>query len=101
MLDIYAQTPSAESAETLANAAVDGLRTYLSDLAVGQQTPKSDQIRLVQLGRARGAVINASIQWQVAMLAFVLTFAVSCATLILVSRVIHEWRLAALSEAAG
>ena len=58
VLDIYAQTPTADSAAALANAAVDELRSYLANLAVTQRTPAKDQIRLRQLGRATGTVIN-------------------------------------------
>ena len=74
MLDVYAQAPNAKDAETLANAAVDGLRTYLADLAVTQQIPAKDQLRLLQLGRASGTVINEGVDWQVAILVFILTF---------------------------
>ena len=61
MLDIYAQTPTADTAETLANAAVNSLQAYLADVARSESTPESQQIRLVQLGKARGAVINEGI----------------------------------------
>jgi hypothetical protein len=98
VLDIYAQTPDTESAEALANAAVDGLQAYLADLAQSAGTPEQKQIQLLQLGRARGAVINQGVHWQVALLAFVLTFALACATLIFLSRVRKGWRLEALSE---
>ena len=50
MLDIYAQTPTAQSAAALANAAVDQLRAYLARVATAQKTPSKDQIRLVQTG---------------------------------------------------
>ena len=98
VLDIYAQTPTAESAETLANAAVDSLRAYLADLAQSESTPDTQQLRLVQLGTARGAVINEGVQWQVALVAFLFTFALACATLIFLSRVSVGWRLASLSD---
>jgi hypothetical protein len=98
VLDIYAQTPDRRSAEALANAVVDGLREQLESLAATQRTPQTDRIRLLQLGKARGAVINHSVDWQVAALAFFLTFAASCATLIFLARVREGWRLAALSE---
>ena len=58
MMDIYSQAPTAQKAEILANAVVDELRAYLADVAVAQRTPEADQIRLVQLGRANGEVIN-------------------------------------------
>ena len=80
MLDIYAQTPTAESAAALANAAVDELKAYLAGLASSQATPAQDQIRLEQLGRATGIVINPGVKYQVALLAFILTFLLACAT---------------------
>jgi hypothetical protein len=98
VLHIYAQTPTAESAQALANAAVDATRTYLADLAESDGTPKDEEIRLMQLGRARGAVINGGIEWQVAILAFLITLAAACATTIFVARVRDGWRLAALAE---
>lgn len=101
LLDVYSQAPTADSAAAIANAAVDELRAYLAGLAVTQQTPPKDQIRLVQLGRARGVVINKGIDLQIALLTFLLTFAVSCATVIFISRVRAGWRLAALSERAS
>jgi hypothetical protein len=101
MLDIYAQTPSAESAEALANAAVDELREYLTGLAATQRTPEKDQIRLIQLGRANGDVINRDVKWQVAIFIFLLTLAISSASVIFIARVRAGWRLEALSEHAA
>ncbi len=98
MMDIYAQAPTAEGAQLLANATVDELRSYIGDLALAEQTPEADRVRLVQLGRADGAVVNRGIQWQVALLAFALTFVVACATVIFFMRLRQGWRLAELSE---
>jgi hypothetical protein len=92
VLDIYAQTPTRESAEKLANAAVDSLRGYLAKLATSEGTPATQQIRLVQLGRAEGAVINDGIRWQVALVAFLLSFAAAGATLIFFVRIRAGWR---------
>jgi len=99
MMDIYAQTPTAESAARLANAAVDELKAYLPALAAAQDTPAQDQIRLVQLGRASGMVINPGVKYRVALLVFVVVFLISCASLIFISRIRAGWRLEALSEA--
>jgi hypothetical protein len=98
MLDIYVQTPSAKSSAALANAAVDELNTYLRDLVGRQNTPLKDQIRLVQLGRATGVVINSGVKWQAAFLTFLLTLGISCATVTFLARVRSGWREAALSE---
>jgi hypothetical protein len=98
VLDIYSQAPNATSAAVLANAAVDGLRSYLADLATSEQTPDSDRIQLVQLGRAHGKVINNGIDIQTALLAFLLTLGMASATLIFFARVIRGWRMAELAE---
>ncbi len=98
VLDIYAQAPDAESAALLANTAVHQLRQYLTELAASERTPESHQVRLLQLGRAEGQVINAGIDVQVTILVFVIAFMVACATLIAVSRVKNGWRAEALRE---
>jgi len=92
MMDIYAQAPSAEAAEKLANGAVTELRSYLASLALQENTPDADQIRLVQLGRAHGEVINGGIEAQVAALAFLITFSIGCATVIFFARLREGWR---------
>jgi hypothetical protein len=101
MLDIYAQAPTAASAGLLVNAAVDELRAYLVRLAAAQRTPASDQIKLLQLGRAQGAVINKGVRWEVAALAFAITFALSCASALFVARVRAGWRRQSLAERAA
>jgi hypothetical protein len=98
VLDIYSQAPTASKAEVLANAAVDGLKEYLTGLATSQQIPDEDQIRIRQLGRARGTVINEGIDWQVSFLAFVLTFSFACATAIFLSRVERGFRMAQFAD---
>jgi hypothetical protein len=98
ILDIYAQAPTAASAAALANAAVDELKAYVAGLATIQKTPAISQIRLVQLGRATGVVINPGVQYQVAILAFLLTFLASCAMAAFIARVRAGWRLVPLSE---
>lgn len=101
MLDIYSEAPTADSATLLANAAVAELRAYLGDLATSQRTPEKDRIRLIQLGRAQGEVINGGIDWQLALVAFVLTFGVAYAVLAFLARVRQRWRVAAPSERAA
>lgn len=98
MLDIYAQTPTSQSAAALANAAVDELKAYLADLARSQATPASDQVRIEQMGRATGVVINPGVRYQLALVVFILTFLLACATTVVISRVRAGWRLEGMSE---
>jgi hypothetical protein len=96
-LTIYAQTPTRETAEALANAAVGGMQSYLDGLAASTDTQVTKRVRLVQLGEAKGEVINGGIEWDFALLVFLVTFAVACATVIWIRRVREGWQLAALS----
>jgi hypothetical protein len=91
VLQILAQAPSAKDAATLANAAVDGMRDYLAAQARTQGTALDNQVRLSQLGRAEGTVINPGVRWQIAVLTFLIVFALSATTAIFVSRVRRGW----------
>jgi hypothetical protein len=101
VLDIYAQAPTTAAAVTLADAAVEGLGVYLARVAQEQRTPISAQVRLVQVGRAEGGVINGGVRAQAVALAFLLTFVLACASVVFVSRVRRGWRLAAGLEQAS
>jgi hypothetical protein len=91
VLDVFAQGPTAQAAERLANAAVDGLRAYLADVARADGTPAASEVRLSQLGRADGAVINDGVRAQVLVLVFVLVLAVACAAVLFIARVRRGW----------
>lgn len=93
ILDVYAQAPTAEAAELLANGAVDGMKDYLAALARTQAVPSDRQVRLEQLGRATGGVLNRGVSVKVALLSFVLVFAVSCVAAVFIARVRRGWVL--------
>jgi hypothetical protein len=92
ILDVYAEAPSKDTAEALANGAVDGLRDYLGGVARIQGIGSAQQVRLTQLGRAQGGVINHGVRLQAALLAFLFAFAICAAAMIFVARVRRGWR---------
>jgi hypothetical protein len=95
VLALYAQAPSAGTAAKIANSAVEGLRRYLDEVAVAQDTARRDQIRLLQLGPASpSGVINPSVRWQLGIVAFILAFGLSCAVCVLLRRIRKGYRLA-------
>jgi hypothetical protein len=98
MLDIYAEAPDAKTSSALANAADDSVHQYLDDLARKDGTPPRDQIRLRQLGRADGAVINGGVSPRAGLLAFILTFAAGCGTVVFFHRVRRDWHVAAMTD---
>jgi hypothetical protein len=94
VLDVYAQAPTARAAGELANAAVTGLGDYLAHLAASERTPRNLQVRLRQLGSARGEVINRGIDLQVALVTFLIVLSVACAACVVVARVRRGWLMA-------
>lgn len=98
VLRIYAQASTARVAGELANAAVDGLRDYLDRQARAQRVAPGEQVRLQQLGRASGTVINGAIRLQVMFLTFLLVFAAAAAAAIFTARVRRGFQLAAMQS---
>jgi hypothetical protein len=98
VVDVYAQAPTPEAAASLANAAVDGMHDYLAAVARVQAVRDRNQVRLEQLGRASGHVINGGARLQLVLLAFVFSFALFAATVLFIGRVRVGWRRAAVEE---
>jgi hypothetical protein len=91
--DVYAEAPTAAAAQQLANGAVDGMKDYLRDLAVSQEIPNKNQVHLVQLGRAKGGLVDPGISAKVALLTFLLVFVVASAAALFLNRVRQGWVL--------
>jgi hypothetical protein len=91
VIEISAQAPTAEAAERLANGAVLGTGDYLRDLGERQAIPPSEQIRIEQLGDAKGGVINEGVSIQVAVLSFMLALAAGCAAVLAFARIRSGW----------
>jgi hypothetical protein len=86
VIDVYAQAPSPAQAERLANAAITGLRAYLRNFAVDAGVDPASQVRLEQLGEARGGVINSGAKLEIAALTFVFAFMLSLVALLILAR---------------
>jgi hypothetical protein len=81
-IDLYTQAPTVAEAERLADAVVPGVRRYLADLARRQGADPDKQVKLVQLGPARGDMVSGGTKLQIAGLTFIFAFAV-CAVVAL------------------
>jgi hypothetical protein len=101
MLDIYAEAPTPELAQQLANGAVNGMQEYLGDLADEQQVPADRRVRLEQLGQAKGGVVNPGVRFKLGALTFLIVFAVSGVTVLAVSRVREGWKLESRPRSAA
>jgi hypothetical protein len=101
VINVYAQAPSASGAERLANAAADSLRSYLDSVAADQRIPDAEQVRLHQLGRARGSVVNDGAGVQMAFLSFLFVAALLAVAILAVVRIREGWDAVAPPGAPG
>ena len=86
VIDVYTQAPSTDEAERLAAAAIGGLRSYLDGLAASQDFDLRGQVRLAQLGPARGGVVASAATVQIAVITFALAFVLAFLALQLLGR---------------
>lgn len=87
VLDIYAQAPSTDEAERLANGAVAGLRDYLRELARRRTLAENYvPLRLLQQGRPHASVVNPGAALSIALLTFLVVFALCLFTWLLATR---------------
>lgn len=93
-IDVYATAPSREAAARLADGAIRGTSAYLRTLAARELVPPSQQVRLRQLGRAEAATLDSGASLSLAVLAFLVVLALSCATTLFLSRLRRGWQLA-------
>ena len=100
ILDISSQAPTSKQPSASPTAPSTGCATTCSRWRRQGIDPK-DQVRLEQLGRARGGVINHGVGLQIALLSFLVVFTVSCCAVLFLSRVRRGWRAAARREEAA
>jgi hypothetical protein len=98
IISVSSEAPSATAAVRLANAAVDGLRQYLTVLGSRQRVPPNVQVQLEQLGTAHGGVVNKGMAQQMAFLVFLTVFGICCCAVVFVSRMRRGWDVAKLAE---
>ena len=91
IIHIYTQAPSVVGAVTLANATVAELREEVRRQAAKEHVEPRLQPNLEQLMPARGGIVNHGARPQIALLTFLVIFAVCCSLLLLARRVWFGW----------
>ena len=101
IIDVYAQSPDLASARHLADATVRGMQDYLRDEGAREAVPASSQVRLEQLGRSTGDLLNPNVSYSAALLVFLLTFAATSGLVVLTRRILRGWREQGDADPAG
>jgi O-antigen ligase/polysaccharide polymerase Wzy-like membrane protein len=81
-LEIYAQAPTTPEALRIVDAAVEGMRDYLRALGETQGVGESRLVQLRQLGAARGGPVTGGAAPTIAVLTFMVAFALCLAALL-------------------
>jgi hypothetical protein len=68
-----------------------GTQDYLREVAARESIAASRQVRLDQLGPAKGGVINQGVSVKVALLSFLLALSVSCFAVLALARIRRGW----------
>ncbi|MEY2513549.1 MAG: hypothetical protein QOJ89_907, partial [bacterium] len=87
LVDVYAQAPTVDEAVRLAGAVVPATTRYLARLGRHERVDPAKQVRLDQLGPARGAIVNGGASLQIAGLTFLFVFATTCLLALAAARV--------------
>lgn len=91
-IDINSEAPTQSAAVKLADAAAEGLDSYLGSIARRLATQPASRINPVQLGPAQPLATNRGAGPVLALFVFVLVFAAASATVLFVTRVREGWR---------
>jgi hypothetical protein len=92
VIRIDAEGPAPDAAVKLADAAADGLESYLAVIARRDATPPDSRINLVQLGRAQPVAASSGAGPVLTLFVFALILAAASATVLFVTRVRKGWR---------
>ncbi len=99
IVSVYAQAPTAEEAIKLADATVEGIGSYVSELEDAENVPYEDQTEIRELGPAEGGTVNPGVDPVISLLVFLAALVAGCAA-ILAAVALRQgfYRLAAQAE---
>jgi hypothetical protein len=101
IIEVEAQAPNRESAAKLGNAAVEGLRDYLSSKAGMQRVADQDRLQVTGLGAPQATTAVRGPSLMTGMLASIVVFLLGCAAIVAASALSRGLRAAAAREALG
>jgi hypothetical protein len=78
----------------LASGAAEGLGTYIRQLQDQRQVPAAQRVEIRQLGQPAAKVVNDGVGLKMGVLIFALVFLAWCAGILIVSRLVQNWKTA-------
>jgi hypothetical protein len=100
IVTVYAEAPSAGVATRLAEGAASGLAEYVTKLQDEQGISEARRVAIRQLGSTTGAPVTAGASKKVAVFVFMVVFGLWCLGILMIRRLITNWRRAGGHEAS-
>lgn len=101
VISIASQAPTAEEAIRIADAGARGLIEYVRTLETKNRVPIATRVELVQLGPARGGMVNQGASNVLAFMVFFGTFGVWCLLVLFGSSLVAALREPEMAEAVA
>ena len=98
IITIYAQAPTPQLAERLANGAANGLAAYVTSQGAVERVAPSDQVVIRQLTPAKGEVVASGAGKSATAILAVVVWVVLCLLIIVVPQLVQRWREMAREE---
>ena len=93
-VDVYAEAPTTKQAIALANGAVTGFATYITNLSNQSSVPAGQRIAIRQAGSATGGIVDPGASKSLAAIIFMVVFALWCALVLFVTNLRAQLRIA-------
>lgn len=102
IINLYAQAPEAGTAERIVSTASKSLQSYVQKLQARSNTPPSQRMSVLALGRAQAGTLASGAGKSMGILVAVLLFVVGCLLIVFIPRFILALRRAgAIEESLG
>lgn len=98
IIALQAQAPTSGAAEKLANATLSALRDYLSSRAAAERVSQTNRLQVGELGLNQATTQAMGPSNSLAVIVFVLVFAVECGLIIGIPSLRRAWRAAGQRE---
>jgi hypothetical protein len=98
IISLYAQAPEAGTAERVVGAAARSLQTYVEDLQKRSNTPHSQQMRILSLGKAESGTLASGAGKSIGVLVALLVFLACCLLIVFIPRFVVALRRAGAAE---
>lgn len=98
IISLYAQAPEAATAQRIVTTAASSLQKYVKELQKRSNTPRSQEMRIISLGKAQAGTLASGAGKSIGILVALLVFVAGCLLIIFIPRFAMAMRRAGAVE---